>query len=53
MLRILLFFSGSYLKTEVFKQLYYIKRKNKQKNAGHSFEGLALFIRFRGKSSLL
>ncbi|MDR2259231.1 MAG: hypothetical protein LBE14_08810 [Treponema sp.] len=33
--------------------LDYIKRENKQKNAGYSLEGLALFIRFRGKASLL
>jgi hypothetical protein len=31
----------------------YIKRKNMQKDAGYSLEGLTLFIRFRGKSSLL
>jgi hypothetical protein len=33
--------------------LDYIRRKNLQKNAGYSLEGLRLFIRFRGKSSLL
>jgi hypothetical protein len=33
--------------------LDYIKRKNMQRNAGYSLEGLTLFIRFRGKSSLL
>jgi hypothetical protein len=33
--------------------LDYIKRINMQKNAGYSLEGLALFIRFRGKSGLL
>jgi hypothetical protein len=33
--------------------LDYINRKNMQKNAGYSLEGLTLFIRFRGKSSLL
>ncbi|MDR2029006.1 MAG: hypothetical protein LBP93_05650 [Treponema sp.] len=33
--------------------LDYIKRKNMQKNAGYSLEGLVLFIRFRGKSGLL
>jgi hypothetical protein len=33
--------------------LDYIRRENKQKNAGYSLDGLALFIRFRGKSSLL
>jgi hypothetical protein len=33
--------------------LDYIKRTNMQKNAGYSLEGLTLFIRFRGKSSLL
>jgi hypothetical protein len=31
----------------------YIKRKNTQKNAGYSLEGLTLFVRFRGRSSLL
>jgi hypothetical protein len=30
-----------------------IKRKNMQKNAGYSLDGLRLSIRFRGKSSLL
>jgi hypothetical protein len=33
--------------------LDYIKRKNMQKNAGYSLEGVMLFIRFRGKSGLL
>jgi predicted porin len=33
--------------------LDYIKRKNMQENAGYSLEGLTLFIRFQGKSSLL
>jgi hypothetical protein len=33
--------------------LDYINRKNMQKNAGYSLEGLTLFIRFRGKTSLL
>jgi hypothetical protein len=31
----------------------YVKRKNMQKNAGYSLEGLTLFIRFQGKSNLL
>jgi hypothetical protein len=31
----------------------YIKRVNRQKNAGYSLEELILFIRFRGKSALL
>jgi hypothetical protein len=33
--------------------LDYLNRKNMLKNAGYSLEGLTLFIRFRGKSSLL
>jgi hypothetical protein len=33
--------------------LDYIKRENMQKDAGYSLEGLMLFIRFQGKSSLL
>jgi hypothetical protein len=33
--------------------LDYINRKNLQKNAGYSLEGLTLFIRFRGKAALL
>jgi hypothetical protein len=33
--------------------LDYIRRINMQKDAGYSLEGVALFIRFRGKSSLL
>jgi hypothetical protein len=33
--------------------LDYIDRKNMQKKAGYSLEGLTLFVRFRGKSSLL
>jgi hypothetical protein len=33
--------------------LDYTNRKNKQEKAGYSTEGLTLFIRFRGKSSLL
>jgi hypothetical protein len=33
--------------------LDYIRRTNMQKNMGYSLEGVALFIRFRGKSSLL
>jgi hypothetical protein len=33
--------------------LDYIDRKNRQKNAGYSVEGLTLFVRFRGTSSLL
>jgi hypothetical protein len=33
--------------------LDYINRKNFQKDSGYSLEGLTLFIRFRGKSSLL
>jgi hypothetical protein len=33
--------------------LDYIDRKNFQKNAGYSLEDLTLFVRFRGKSSLL
>jgi hypothetical protein len=31
----------------------YINRENMQKNAGYSLEGLTLFVRFQGKSSLL
>jgi hypothetical protein len=31
----------------------YIKRKNIQKDAGYSLEALGLFVRFRGRSSLL
>jgi hypothetical protein len=46
------------LGTELFYKnislgLDYINRKNMQKNAGYSLEGLTLFVRFRGKSSLL
>jgi hypothetical protein len=33
--------------------LDYIKRKNMLKNSGYSLEGLALFVRFRGKANLL
>jgi hypothetical protein len=33
--------------------LDYITRKKMQRNTGYSFEGLTLFIRFQGKSSLL
>lgn len=33
--------------------LDYAVRKDTQKNAGYSLEGLELFVRFRGKSSLL
>jgi hypothetical protein len=33
--------------------LAYIDRKNMQKKAGYSLEGLTMFVRFRGKSSLL
>jgi hypothetical protein len=33
--------------------LEYIKRENKQKNAGYSLEGLTLFFRFRGRAGLL
>jgi len=33
--------------------LDYIRRTNMQKDTGYSLEGLAVFIRFRGKSSLL
>jgi predicted porin len=33
--------------------LDYINRKNMQKNAGYSLDGLMLFVRFRGKSDLL
>jgi hypothetical protein len=33
--------------------LGYINRKNKLKDSGYSLEGLTLFIRFNGKSSLL
>jgi hypothetical protein len=46
------------LGTELFYKnislgLDYINRKNMQKNAGYSLEGLRLFVRFQGKSSLL
>jgi hypothetical protein len=33
--------------------LDYVNRKNMQNDAGYSLEGLTLFVRFRGKSSLL
>jgi hypothetical protein len=33
--------------------LEYINRKKKQKDSGYSLEGLTLFVRFSGKSSLL
>jgi hypothetical protein len=33
--------------------LDYTRRTNKQTNAGYSLEGLTLFVRFQGKSSLL
>jgi hypothetical protein len=37
----------------IFLGFDYINRKNMQEKAGYSLEGLTLFIRFQGKSSLL